>query len=142
MRGNSMERRKVRYVIQGDPIAWKRARLGNSCRFYDPQKHEKLCWGLSLSNQHNNQPLFEGPIELNIIFFMPIAKTSHKRTLTLYRTPHFIRPDLDNLVKFIKDVASNGVLYKDDCIVTSIHCQKVYADEQGPRTELIITELD
>ena len=52
--------------------------------------------------------------------------------------PHYSRPDLSNLIKFIEDVAT-GILYKDDCIIAELVSYKHY--DTNPRTEFMITPL-
>ncbi len=125
--------RSKAYCVNIIPIPWKRAaRNGN--RLYDAQARDKVNFGLYLSNIHNDEPLFSNPIHLDIIFYMPIAKTIKNRTLY-----HSFAPDLDNLCKFLLD-AIRDVLIVDDRIICSLTAKKVYDKE--PRTELIITEVE
>jgi Holliday junction resolvase RusA-like endonuclease len=125
------------YVVIGDPIPLARARHGSG-RTWDPQKHLKLHWGLMLADQHKNQAMFEGPIHMEIIFFMSKPKTSIKKRSELQGQSHYYKPDLDNLVKWAVD-CGNGIFYKDDSIVASISCKKVYDDQ--PRTFIKIVEI-
>jgi len=128
------------YVVKGDPVALARARVSRG-RFYDSQKHLKLIWGVELEKQHNGQPFFIGPIFMDVIFYMPIAQNlSEKRRQLLYDQWHLSRPDSDNLLKFICDVATS-ICYKDDCIIAKYNVEKVYDDGRGPRTEFILSEL-
>jgi Holliday junction resolvase RusA-like endonuclease len=129
------------YVIHGDPIPLARARLSRG-KFYDSQKHLKLLWGLTTSKQHGNDSLFEGPIELDVIFYMPIAKNlSLKKKALLFDQWYISRPDASNLTKFVED-AIESIVYKDDCIIVKLNVEKVYDDGKGPRTEFILKELD
>jgi Holliday junction resolvase RusA-like endonuclease len=52
---------------------------------------------------------------------------------------HGVKPDIDNLQKFVLDSISNGVLLTDDKIVYSIKATKLY--DERPRTEFTITEI-
>jgi Holliday junction resolvase RusA-like endonuclease len=122
------------FIIEGDPVPLARHRHGHG-HTWDAQKQLKLGMGLQLSNQNNDQPLLSGPLKLTIIFYMPIPKHGSKK---LHHTPHFVRPDLDNMVKMICDVA-NGVIYKDDSAISEIHAEKHYSNL--PRTEFTISEL-
>lgn len=124
------------YVIEGDPIALARVRIASNNRCYDSQKETKLVCGIQLSNQHENLPLFTGPLHINMTFFMPIAPSSQKKNLA--GSYHYFRPDLDNCIKFICDIAT-GILYHEDCIIASISAKKVY--DNKPRTEFCITQL-
>lgn len=70
---------------------------------------------------------------MHVIFFMPIPTSrSKKKQLELLNKPHLFKPDLSNLIKFVEDCCNN-IVFKDDCIITSINAQKVYSDT--PRTE-------
>lgn len=134
-----MERKKL-YVIPGDPVALARARAFRG-RFYDAQKNIKLVWGINLKNQHMDEPFFEGPLFMDVIFYMPIPKNcSVKKINEIKSQYHFIRPDTSNLLKFVEDVATE-ICYKDDCIIAKQSIEKVYDDGKGPRTEFILSEL-
>lgn len=134
------EARKKFYVVYGDPIALARARQGRG-RFYDAQKHLKLVWGLNIKEQHAKSVHFEGPVFMDVIFYMPIPKTaSEKKRQQLRDQWHYIKPDNSNLLKFVEDVATT-ICYKDDCILAKHSIEKVYDDGKGPRTEFIFSEL-
>lgn len=128
----------MEYTIIGDPIPLARARHGNG-RTWDPQKHLKLHWSLMLSQQHASLPLFEGPIHLEIIFFMAKPKTSQKRRIQLQGQPQFCKPDLDNMIKWVCD-CSNNIIFKDDATVASISSKKIYDDV--PRTQIRVLEIN
>lgn len=122
----------ARYTIPGIPTPLARPRLGKH-GVWDSQSRLKLSSGIMLRSQHK-LPLFDGPIHMDITFFMYTARPS-KKNLGTY---HPKRPDIDNLVKFVLDVA-NGILFKDDACVASLSAIKIYAEE--PRTEIIIRKL-
>jgi len=126
--------RSKSYCIKVKPIAWQRA-ARNSNRYFDAQAKDKLAHGLYLINQHGDEPLFEGPIRLQVIFFMAIPKTLQNRQHSVY---HSKSPDLDNLIKFLLD-AMTDVIIADDRIICSLDAIKVY--DVMPRTEFIITEV-
>jgi len=122
------------YIVDGDPIPLKRPRLSTGVVF-DSQKKQKLITGISLSNQHNDQPLFDGPLSVDIVFYM---KTPIKKYKDLIGKYHTNRTDLDNLVKYILD-AANTILYADDALIAEINAKKVY--DARPRTEFFIKKL-
>ncbi len=127
------------YIINGDPIALARPRFGKD-NVYDSQKREKLIVGIDLRNQHEGEDPYDGPIHMEITFFMPMPNSwSDKKKRDTLGTYHHLRPDIDNLVKFILDSA-NAVLFKDDAIVASINTHKVYSSK--PHTKITIRELD
>lgn len=126
------------YVIAGNPVALQRPRLGNG-HVYNPQAKEKLIYGIDLRNQHESDELYTEPIHMDITFFMPIPESwGKKRKENVLGTYHYLRPDIDNMVKFILDAAL-GVLYKDDAIVASISAHKVYSNT--PATKIVIRSL-
>jgi len=128
----------MEYIIVGDPIPLSRARHGNG-KTWDPQKQLKLHWKLMLEDQHKDKPLLTGPLHMEIVFFMAKPQTSMKRKLELDGKPQFYKPDLDNLIKWVCDCSSN-VLFKDDALVASLECRKVYDDQ--PRTYIKIIEMN
>lgn len=126
------------YVIEGDPVPLMRAKPSYKQRFmYDSQKQEKLHIGIAIANQHNDRPFFQGPIALEVKFYMPVPKTRFKERRDLFGTYHFVRPDTSNLIKFIEDVAQS-ILYKDDCIIAKLIAEKIYGE---PRTEFTFYSL-
>lgn len=126
------------YVIKGDPTPLMRARVSGK-RIYDPQKNLKLIAGIDLASQHNNDTLLEGPLHLDVTFFMaPSKSVSLKRRNALQGQYHIFKPDTDNLIKYIGDLC-NGLIYHDDCSIAKITAKKVY--DLNARTEFTITCL-
>lgn len=124
------------YVVHGDPIALARGRFSRQGKVYDAQKHVKLVWGIDVRNQHGEDPFFEGPLLMDVIFYLPLPQKSIK----LKGQYHTYKPDSTNLLKFAEDVATS-ICYHDDCIISKIMMEKVYDDGNGPRTEFILREL-
>src|ERR1700722_9364960 len=121
------------YEIQGDPRPLQSRRFSKG-HVFNSQKQLMLIVGIDLARQHADEPPFEGPLHVDVTFYMKLPDIGKKKLPQFYRRPVIIRPDLSNCLKLIEDCASNGVIYKDDCIIASIHCRKLYADEHGPRT--------
>lgn len=126
----------MKYTLSGDPIALQRPRFRKDGATYDPQSYEKKRAALELKLQHRSKPLFTGPLELVITFFMKIPKSRQKSTKPF--DYHHCKPDLSNLIKFVEDVA-NDILYADDALIASITSVKYY--DSVPRTEFIILPL-
>lgn len=125
------------YIISGDPVALARCRYNpRNHKVWDSQKEQKVYSSLSLRSQHKDTPLFEGPLCMDINFFMEIPK-KHKKA-DIAGNPHIFKPDIDNLIKFVLDCC-NKILYNDDCTITKITASKVYDD--NPRTEFTIESL-
>lgn len=127
----------IRYIIPGDPTPLARPRFGRG-RVWDAQKQLKMYWRVNLERLHDDRPLITGPIHVSVNFFMPIQKAARKAWNPAANNYHIFRPDCDNLIKFILDVA-NGIIYKDDCKISSIWSKKRY--DTTPRTEFTVAEI-
>jgi len=126
-----------RYVIELDPLALARPRMGNG-NVFDSQKKEKLYYGLYLARLHGDRPFYKGPIHLEVTFYMRIPKMSNRKMECLEDKWHITRPDISNCLKFIEDVGI-GILYEDDSIICSELVMKRYS--MKPRIEFSIVEL-
>ena len=126
---------KKTYILLGDPIALQRTRLSHN-KVYDSQKNLKLVTGINLQRQHNSEPFFDGPLSLDVTFFMEIPKSRLRYVHS--GAVHKFKPDLDNMIKYICDVC-NKIVYNDDCTICKITATKVY--DTKPRTEFTIEEL-
>jgi len=129
------------YTISGKPISLLRPHLSTTYRphVYDPQKDLKEEAQLELSLQHKKLELIEGPMHLDVTFFMQIP-ASYRQTQkdSLHLEKHSKRPDLSNLIKYAEDVAQ-GIIFHDDAKIQKITAQKIYSKQ--PRTEFTITEI-
>ena len=132
----------MKLTIPGDPIAQMRPRfrrVGAHVMTYDPQKPQKEAIR-SIISENAFKPIENRAISLNVTFFVPIpnSATEAKRNAFLWKLELPIhKPDLDNYIKFL-DFA-NGILWHDDCQITSITATKQYSDK--PRTEIEIMEV-
>lgn len=126
--------RKIRILIPGKPTPLKRHRHHNNQAF-DPQKKEKLAHGLIIkqfTSLFHPFKLFSGPIHLEALFYFKQPRKNN----SLYR---HLRPDLDNLIKYICDVMNN-IIYHDDSQICSIEAQK-YHTTKNARTEITIHKI-
>jgi len=134
--------------IPGKPIAKKRPRFyrrGDHVGTYNDQETEEGRWIWEARNQimpwmKEYLPL-TGPIILKARFLMPVPSGWPKYRITMLKDglqiPHVKRPDLDNLIKFLKDCC-NGWLWKDDSQVWKTETYKIYG--LRPATLIEITE--
>lgn len=137
-----MERRAnmIDIIIPGKPIAKKRprfARRGKHVVTYNDQETEEGKFFLLAREQFNQNPI-TGAVDLWVRFFMPIPKSTSKKnreSMNLGLIRHTKKPDLDNLVKFVKDCL-NGLVWKDDSQVCRLEAVKMYGE--NPRTEIRI----
>lgn len=127
--------RSKEYIIHGVPVAWKRARLSAIRRFYDGQIDEKALYALKLKQLHGEEPLFTGPMRIDMLFNFNKV-TSKGKVKPDYHTNY---PDIDNLQKFVLDAIKN-VLIKDDRFVCSVTADKTF--DKTNWTRITITELE
>jgi len=135
----------IYFTIPGKPIAKKRPRFyrrGNYVGVYNDQQTEEGRWLWEAKQELIKQgisKLIEGPVILKVSFIMPIPKNTPKKILKELKDSkvmwHDKRPDLDNLIKFVKDCLNN-LLYKDDSQVCYIAAMKVYGLEAATQVEI------
>ena len=136
-------------TIPGNPIAKARprfARVGKFVKTYNIQDTEEGKFRWELLRQVLPHRTGEGPIaragtgvRLTCRFFMPIPASASKKQRILMEgcaVDHTKKPDLDNLIKFVKDCA-NGILWNDDSQVFYITASKAY--HPSPATEITIS---
>lgn len=130
----------VRFTIEGKPIALARPRFTGS-KAYDSQKKLKSDCILQLNSQLSLPPgvvPIKEPILLSVLFlFGPPASLSKKKKAALIEQPHVYRPDISNLVKFVEDVLQDALIIYDDCQITQIKAQKLYASKPKTVIEII-----
>lgn len=121
-------------IISGNPQPLKRHRHTRSGHTYNSQRDLMDQTSFIVKSQWLKKP-YSTPLSLSLKFFMPIPKRSPKKMLG---TPHYKRPDIDNLIKFILD-SLNGVLWIDDSIISELTALKLY--DSNPRTEIEINRF-
>jgi len=127
-----------KYLISGNPVPLARCRVNFAQRkVWDSQRKYKVITGIEISRQHGNLPFFEGPLRVDVLFFMKRPQSLQARKAT--KKYHCYTPDCDNLLKQVLDILT-GVIFKDDCIVSFITAQKRY--DSDPRTEIVVKELN
>lgn len=124
--------RSMTFIVPGDPVPLARARIGKHS-IYDSQKHEKFVASMQLTHQMAGHQMLSGPLVMEVTFYMPVDKA--KRRLG---QPHYFKPDLDNLIKYINDI-SNRIIFNDDCTIYKITATKLY--DEKPRTVFVISEV-
>lgn len=131
--------------VPGNPIAKKRpkfARVGTGVKTYNPSDTDEGRFLVYVHTKLGNIIPISGPIRLDLTFIMKRPKGHYgtgrnsgklKPSAPKY---HIIKPDRDNLDKFVMD-SLNGYLWHDDCQVVQGSIVKAYhspTDELGPRT--------
>jgi len=137
----------IRLEVRGKPQALKRHRTfrlpNGNIRNYDPSEGDKKDFLAICQNKAPKSPL-DGPISMKLWFYMPRPKnhygTGRNAGILKDWAPrlHTSKPDLDNLVKFVKD-ALNKVFYLDDSQISTLAAGKFYASV--PRTIIEIGKI-
>ncbi len=122
--------------IPGCPTPLKRHRsciVGHKLRNYDSQKIKKsavqsLIWSELIKSDQRDILSYEFyEVNITFVFYKPGCRLYLNSWG--FETPHDEKPDVDNLIKFVLD-CGNGLLWKDDCRVTSINSRKMW----GPKS--------
>ena len=140
---------KLTITVPGTPVADTRPRITKN-GVYDPRAKEKARFRDYAAVQCPEKPL-TGPVILSAAFIMDRPKSHYGvrpycHAITGLKDsaklkPHIVRPDLDNLLKFVLD-ALNGIAYEDDKQVVGFsYVVKHYTDSRNPRTIVEIEEV-
>jgi len=135
----------IKFTVYAEPVAQGRPKFtirGGLPRAYDPEKsaNYKQIVRAEALKVRPDKPL-TGPISLVVLVYRSIPKSFSKKR-TVQACEGFIRPitrpDIDNIVKGVKD-SLKGVIWKDDSQVITLTAKKYYSDV--PRIEVTIGEF-
>lgn len=122
----------MNFTVYGDPTPKARPRLGKGGNVYTPPATKQAEFLIQQAFRFDSdRTKLDGPVSLSVYFCFKMPKRLKGKP-----EPHIVVPDLDNLVKTVKD-ALNGLAYWDDAQVTDIHAFKRYTTGK-PRTEITI----
>ena len=133
---------KIEFTVYGKPQTKGRprfARVGGFVKTYTPKEtlDAEQDFKLQALSKRPKTPI-ETEITLKARFYMPIPKSMPKKKLELALAGLLkptTKPDLDNLIKLVKD-ALNGIYWRDDSLIVSETSDKYYS--VMPRTEIEI----
>jgi len=131
-------RHMIVLTVKGNPIPKARARTvrrkNGTVGTYTPIETEMWeNYVRACAIQHRPQTLLDGPLEMDVTFYLARPKYRAKKFTMPDR-----KPDLDNCAKSVLD-ALNGVIYKDDSRIVKMTLSKQYGDP--PRVEVKIWEV-
>lgn len=82
-----------------------------------------------------------GPLELEVYAWFPIPQSYSKKQLydlAQRDYPHTTKPDLDNILKLVKD-SLNGMFWLDDKQIYKVRASKRYTTDDAPGYQIIIS---
>lgn len=85
----------------------------------------------------------KGPLKLDIYAWFPIPQSYSKKRLhelVLQDYAHTMKPDLDNIIKLVKD-ALNGLFWVDDRQIYKVTASKRYTTCDAPGYQITICEV-
>jgi len=96
---------------------------------YDPEKSRAWKQHVALfAKQHAPDKPLDCALKMELEFILPRPKSVSVKKRPLPT----VKPDLDNLVKAVKD-GLTGIIYRDDSLIVEIVARKVYDD--GPEAK-------
>jgi Holliday junction resolvase RusA-like endonuclease len=139
-----MPAREIRFVIPGRVGGKGRPRataIGGHARMYTPAKTvsmEAMVRGFGAAAMCGGA-LMDGPLHLAVVVSLerPASWSKRKRAETPIPTG---KPDLDNVVKLIGD-ALNGVVWRDDSQIASLHIHRQFIESGGEQVEVTVSRL-
>lgn len=136
------------FTVPGEPVAKGRARAfvrAGRVAHYTPSKtanYESRVATFAKQAMAGAEP-FSGAVALSVVarFSIPASWSKKRRQAAMDGLEHVTkRPDLDNVLKAIKD-GMNGIAWLDDSqVVRLVDCRKVYADQPG--VDVIVAGLE
>jgi Holliday junction resolvase RusA-like endonuclease len=123
----------VTFTVFGEPVPKARPRFTRQGRAYTPTKtrdYEKVVADAARQAMGSSEAL-ETPVSLfiHVTFAVPQSYSKKRREACLNGFErHTKKPDCTNLAKGIED-AMNGIVYRDDSQITSLHVTKVWGTE-------------
>lgn len=139
----------VHLIIRGEPIAQPRPRAtvfaGRPHVVSANSRHPIGVWKqriiAAVEAQFSGPPL-AGPLRLDVEFYLGRPGRLCRKKDEAGPLPCVARPDLDNLVKAVKDALS-GRVYGDDCQVVEERARKRYhAKGDGPHAVVDVRAYD
>lgn len=137
------------FLFDIEPIQQQRPRarrMPKGVMLYDPKKVKqfKIAVGNMAKEQMKQnewERLEDRPLMLDVTFYRPIqqsiSKVEHDRRARHEVLP-IVKPDNSNYLKSLED-ALNGIVWKDDALITDIRARKRYAEQ--PRIEIEVEEI-
>lgn len=135
----------MKFTLPIIPKAQMRARHSTGNGLVRTHKHPRqkieesnLC---ALLLPHRPEQPLEGPLTLKVKAYLPVPMSWSGKRIGQAESGAIkptCKPDLDNLVKHLKDCLTTTCFWHDDRQVVSLVAAKLYNDGHGPRWEVEI----
>lgn len=135
------------FSVNGNPNGQPRARAysrGGRAGVYDPGTADDWKYAVRKAATENApDKKLEGPVRLELYFYFQRPKRLLKKSSPPRAIPHTGKPDLDNLVKAVKDAITNsGVVWNDDSQVWSTLATKKYLEMEADVPGVVVYIMD
>ena len=140
----------IKFTYHGEAVGKGRPRVtargGKYAHAYTPKRTKEFEEAIRfefLASTCEKMPVYprEQALKAEVLIGCAIPKSYSKKKQALCRDRVLApskKPDIDNILKAVFD-ALNGYAFEDDCQITQVKSEKVYATE--PFVEVIIDEL-
>jgi len=115
----------LKFTIYGNPVAQGKPRFAR----IKTKSGKEIKWQAI----EQKTSMMRGAVEMELYFYLSRPKSLPKKAIW-----HIKKPDLDNLIKAVKDELK-GICYRDDSQIISLVAQKVYG--KPPRVEVQMNEV-
>jgi len=128
----------ISFIVPGTPVPYARTAGGATTARFTPAKQRNAMGVVKLfaSRAMNGRAPLEGPIWLSVEAYYQVPKSWSKKQADVARWKTS-RPDLDNIVKLIKD-SCNQVVWQDDSQVAAMSLSKRYGEREEIRVRIEI----
>lgn len=139
----------MKFTLPIAPQAQMRARHGRtkkgfSVTYKAPEQHRAETNLIGLLVRHRPETPLEGPLRLQVTAYLPVPMSWPGKRIGLAETGRLkpvVKPDLDNLIKHLKDCLTAVGFWGDDKQVVDLVAAKRYNDGRGARWEVEIQEV-
>jgi hypothetical protein len=127
------------FVVTGDPSPLSRIRHTRGSLF-DSYKIAQERFKEEIQEAFDGKKKIVGAVALEVTFLMPMPSSwppiKKKEMMGL---PHIMKPNSCDILNFVTE-CGQFLLYDEDCVIYKVEMNKLYEDEEGPRTIFTITE--
>lgn len=131
------------FVVEMSPVPKGRPRLSKYGCAFTPEKTRQAEREFQIkAARFEPAELLDGPVELKVIFYSHFPKSWSEKKKREHHGYKISRPDLDNLVKLVKD-AMEGKFFGNDSQIFNLTAKKLYTkDHEKERIEVAIWETE